>query len=219
MFSNRQDAGRQLAAALAHLRDSAPIVLGLPRGGVVVAAEIARALEAPLDVLVVRKIPAPFQPELALGAVTDGEAPHIVLNEQIVAALRVRQEHLDQAIADQLAEVRRRQETFRAGRPAPALRGRCVIVVDDGVATGATVAAGLQALRESGVSRLVLAVPVGPRETIGSLRSQVDELVCLYAPVSFSAVGTFYRDFRQTSDDEVVTLLERHSQAQARGSR
>jgi putative phosphoribosyl transferase len=209
MFANREEAGRRLAGLLMHLRGSAPVVLGLPRGGVVVAAQVARALEAPLDVLVVRKIPAPEQPELALGAVTDGEQPRLVLNHQIVAALRVSQEDLDRAVAEQLEEVRRRQRLYRDGRPAPPLEGRAVIVVDDGIATGATVAAGLEALRHARPARLVLAVPVGPPEAIAALRSKVDELHCLEAPAHFAAVGAFYRDFRQTADAEVVALLRK----------
>jgi putative phosphoribosyl transferase len=207
MFANRQEAGRELAARLAHLRGESPVVLGLPRGGVVVAAEIARSLGAPLDVLVVRKIPAPNQPELALGAVTDGAEPRTVLNHQIVAALHVPSQYLERAIVVQLDEVRRRQALYREGRSPPALTGHTLIVADDGIATGATVAAGLEALRQARPSRLVLAVPVGPPETLERLRASVDELVCLAAPPHFAAVGAFYEDFRQTSDAEVVALL------------
>ena len=209
MFRDRRDAGRQLALRLAHLKNSqpSPIVLGLPRGGVVVAAEIARELNAPLDVLVVRKLGAPHQPELALGAVTNGERPHTVLNHDLLDAVRVDEAYLNAEIERQLAEVRRRQGEYRMGRTPVSIDNRTVIVVDDGIATGATIKAGLTALRQSRAARLILAVPVAPAESLQELSSLVDETHCLLWPPNFVAVGRFYEDFEQTTDEEVISLL------------
>ncbi len=211
MFTNREHAGRLLGLRLAHLqerRGAEVLVLGLARGGVVVAAEIANALPAPLDVLVVRKLGAPARPELAIGAVTDGEHPQRVLNERLIARLGVRQEFLQKEIERQLQEVRRRQALYRGGRPAPEPADRVVIIVDDGIATGATVRAGIQSLRQASARRVVLAVPVAPPETARALGAEVDELVCLETPDVFPAVGSFYDDFRQTTDAQVIALLK-----------
>jgi putative phosphoribosyl transferase len=208
MFLDRADAGRRLAARLAHVAaEPRLVVLGLPRGGVVVAAEVAAALHAPLDVLVVRKIGAPWQPELALGAVTNGEHPQRVLNEQIIAAIGPPPGFIDAEAARQLTEVRRRQSLYRGGQPGVPVEGRAVIVVDDGVATGATVRAGLRAIRSRKPDRLILAVPVAPLSIVQELQTEVDELICLHAPLDFHAVGMFYEHFDQTSDAEVVRLL------------
>ena len=209
MFANRQHAGQQLAEQLLHLTDEQPAVLGLPRGGVVVAAQIAAHLSAPLDVLIVRKLGAPGQPELAIGAVTNGARPQQVLNQQVIRTLGVSRKYLDQEIARQLAEVKRRQDLYRGGRPALPLGATTVIVVDDGIATGATVRAGIAALRRGPLRRLVLAVPVAPAETANSLEPEVDELVCLQTPGVFTAVGAFYTDFGQTTDEQVIDLLEK----------
>ncbi len=211
MFENREQAGRQLGLRLGHLRDDPEadvVVLGLPRGGVVVAAAIAGALRAPLDVLVVRKLGAPTQPELAIGAVTDGTHPLRILNERVIATIGVEHEYIEREVARQLEEVRRRQRLYRGGRPAVVLIGRVVVVADDGIATGATMRAGIQALRRGAVARIVLAVPVAPPETACSLREDVDELVCLETPAEFTAVGAFYDDFRQTTDAEVIAALK-----------
>ncbi len=211
MFTNREEAGRQLGARLGHLKtdpDVRVVVLGLPRGGVVVAAQIATALAAPLDVLVVRKLGAPLQPELAIGAVTDGERPQRILNTRVIASLGVDPEYLEREAARQLKEVKRRQSLYRGNRPSVSLSGRTVVVVDDGIATGATVRAGIQALRQAAVARLVLAVPVAPQATVEVLGDEVDELICLETPLVFPAVGSFYVDFRQTTDAEVIALLE-----------
>lgn len=210
LFEDRHEAGRQLAARLLHYRNAEPrpVVLGLPRGGVVVAADIARELDAQLDVLVVRKIGAPHQPELALGAVTDGKVPVFVPNEELIFQLGISQELLQSEIDAQLAEVRSRQVRFRGGRAGASIVDRTVIVVDDGIATGATVRAGLAALRKSQVSKLVLAVPVAPPETLQALSNEVDEIVCLHAPRNFMAVGRFYLNFDQTTDEQVIALLE-----------
>jgi predicted phosphoribosyltransferase len=205
-FRDRVDAGRKLGLRLGHLARQSPVVLGLPRGGVVVAAEVASALQAPLDVLVVRKIPAPNQPELALGAVTHDGHQRVFLNESIVAALGVGSAYLDDAIADQLAAVRQRQAEYRNDQSIQ-ISGRTVIVVDDGIATGATMQVGLAALRQADPSYLALAVPVAPPDSIEMLRSLVDEVVCLSAPAHFTAVGEAYGCFEQTSDQEVMALL------------
>jgi len=212
MFENRAQAGRQLAARLEHLRDDPAadvVVLGLPRGGVMVAAEIAAGLRAPLDVLVVLKLRAPEQPELAIGAVADGEQPHRFLNDRVIARLGVQDDYLQRETAMRLDELRRRQALYRRGRPASPLTGRTLVVADDGIATGATVHAGIKALRQAAPARLVLAVPVGPPESVRSLSADVDELICLETPSEFTAVGEFYDDFRQTTDAEVIAALEK----------
>ena len=207
LFRDREDAGRRLAERLrTHARD-APLVLGLPRGGVVVAAEVARGLGAALDVLVVRKLGAPGHSELGIGAVTAGEPPLALLNDDLVRELRVSDAYLQRETAAQLDEARRRQARLRAGRPAPSLGGRHVIVVDDGIATGGTVRAALRAVRRAEAARIVLAVPVAPPDAVAALRAEADEVVCLESPADFTAVGRCYDDFRQTTDDEVVALL------------
>ncbi len=208
MFANRHDAGRQLAERLSHREHEHPLVLGLPRGGVVVAAEIARGLHCDLEVLVVRKLGAPGQPELAIGAVTDGDHPQHILNEPVIRTLGVDRDYLDQEIKRQLVEVARRQAMYRGGRAPIHWSGRLVIVVDDGIATGATVRAGIQALRSSGAEAIVLAVPVAPPEVAHSLSQDVEELICIETPTPFAAVGAFYEDFSQTTDAEVIALLE-----------
>jgi putative phosphoribosyl transferase len=181
-----------------------------------VAAEVAHALDAPLDVVVVRKLHAPEQPELGLGAIVDGDHPETVLNERLIRVLGVSEAYLAGEIAAQLDEVRRRERRFRRGRPAEPLAGRTVIVVDDGIATGSTVRAALRGIRRARPARLVLAVPVAPPDTVAALRGEVDELVCLETPEDFAAVGRFYADFRQTTDGEVETILARAARARAR---
>jgi putative phosphoribosyl transferase len=213
MFENRQQAGRQLGQRLFHLFEERPVVLGLPRGGVVVAAEVALALDAPLDVLVVRKLGAPNQPELAIGAVTNGDQPQRILNDKVIAMVGASDEYLQTETAGQLDEVRRRQALYRGGRSAVTIRERTVIVVDDGIATGATVRAGIRSLRQTQVKQIVLAVPVAPPQTAELLRAEVDELVCLATPHTFVAVGAFYLDFSQTTDAAVIAALERSNAA------
>jgi putative phosphoribosyl transferase len=215
-FQDRADAGRQLATRLLRYKDERPVVLGLPRGGVPVAYEIARALDAPLDVIVVRKLGAPHQPELGIGAVVDGDHPQRVLNEEVVQSLHVSGQYLETEVARQLNEIHRRQTLLRVGRSRVDLTDRTVIVVDDGVATGGTVRAALRGVRRAHPRRIVLAVGVAPPETIEVLRTEVDDLVCIAMPADFRAVGGFYRNFREISDDEVIALLGRAADRAAR---
>lgn len=217
MFRSRTDAGQRLAAKLAHYKDENPLVLALPRGGVPVGFEVAAALDAPLDIIVVRKLGAPGQPELGIGAVVDGDHPQSVLNEDVMRALDVSDDYLHREVAMELQEIRRRQERYRGGRPPELIAGRTVILVDDGIATGGSVRAAVRGLRRAQPKRLVLAVPVAPRETIESLRAEVDDLVCLGSPLFFHAVGQFYDDFSQTSDEEVIRLLDRARQRRKGG--
>ncbi|MEB2285134.1 MAG: phosphoribosyltransferase [Polyangiaceae bacterium UTPRO1] len=208
LFEDRRDAGRRLAARLMPFRDEAPAILALPRGGVPVGYEIARALAAPLDVIVVRKLGAPNEPELGIGAVVDGDSPLGVLNEETMRALGVSREYLDREVAAQLAEIHRRQSVYRSGRTRVPIAGRTAIIVDDGLATGSTMRAAIRSVRRADPARLVLAVPVAPADTLSELAKEVDETVCLATPEPFGAVGFFYRDFGQTTDDEVTYLLD-----------
>lgn len=207
VFEDRADAGRRLARRLARYGDEDPVVLALPRGGAPVAAEVARALGAPLDVFVSRKLGAPDQPELGIGAVAQGGAR--VLNARIVEHLGITEGYLDRITRRELAEVERRLRLLRGeGRPEPEIEGRTAILVDDGLATGVTARAAIRALRQRGPRRLVLAVPVCPPQTARAIAPEVDDLVCLETPEDFVAVGLWYRNFDQTTDDEVVALLE-----------
>lgn len=206
-FADRKRAGRLLAERLAHLRDTHPLVLALPRGGVPVALEIARLLDAQLDLLLVRKLGAPGHPEFGIGAVVDGAEPHMVLNPDVMKLVRPDEEYVRQEYARQLSELERRRAAYLGQRQAPSLKGRTVVLVDDGIATGGTVRAALQGARRSDPARLVLAVPVAPRDTIESLRSECDEVVVLATPDPFIAVGRHYRDFTQVGDGEVIEML------------
>jgi len=208
-FTDRTDAGRRLAVALRHLGRRDPVVLGLPRGGVPVAYEVAQALGAPLDVIVVRKLGVPYHPELGFGAI--GEGGVRVISEEIVRRAGVGEKDLVAVERAEAAELVRRAHAYREGRPRLPLEGRAVVVVDDGVATGATARAACQVVRAQGAAYVVLAVPVAPPDAAARLREDADEVVCLSAPVLFSAVGEWYRDFSQTSDEEVVALLARAS--------
>lgn len=215
LFRDRVDAGRRLAFALRRYRDEAPLVLGLPRGGVPVAYEVARALKAPLDVWVVRKLGTPGYEELGLGAISEGG--EVYLNDEVVAELGVPQEEVAEIVDRKAAEVEARVQRFRRGKPPPDVEGRTVIVVDDGIATGGTARAALRAVRRRRPRRLVLAVPVASATTLDSLRPEVDEVVCLYADPRLLAIGACYRDFGQTTDDDVVELLERARGGGAKG--
>ncbi|MBY0389886.1 MAG: phosphoribosyltransferase [Mycobacterium pseudokansasii] len=206
-FADRRDAGRQLAQRLKHLYGQGVVVLGLPRGGVPVAFEVAEALQAPLDVLVVRKLGVPFQPELAFGAI--GEDGVRVLNDGVVRAASLDDEDVRAVECTQRIELRRRVERFRRGRDRIPLTGRIAVIVDDGIATGATARAGCQVARAQGASTVILAVPIGPDDIVARFSGYADEVVCLETPPLFFAVGQGYRNFAQTSDDEVIALLDR----------
>lgn len=208
-FLDRREAGIRLAAALRHLASAHPVVLALPRGGVPVAFEVADALGAKLDLLFVRKIGAPGYAELGIGAVVDGADPQLVLNEDVMRQLAPSPEYLRAEMRRQLVEIERRRQTYTGGVPPIELAGRTVIIVDDGIATGGTIKAALKGVRKVHPARLILAVPVAPRESIAELRSECDEIVCLAQPDPFYAVGAHYADFTQTSDEEVVELLRR----------
>jgi len=207
IFSTREEAGRLLAERLAAMKIENPLVLALPRGGVPVAAEVAKALKAPIDLLLVRKIGVPWQPELAAAAIVDGEQPDLVLNDEVMAAVGLKREDIDKLVPDKLTEIERRRRLYLWGREPQKAEGRSVIVVDDGIATGTTVRAALTALRRRQPKRLILAVPVAPEETIAELTNDVDDLVCLEQPRPFYAIGEFYRDFHQVTDDEVIALM------------
>jgi predicted phosphoribosyltransferase len=210
-FADRRAAGRALAARLSSspgTTDGDVVVLGLPRGGVVVAAEVAAGLNAPLDVLVVRKLGLPWQPELAMGAIAAvGDTVETVRVEAVLASARVGAGTFEEVREQELAELRRREATYRNGRPPAALAGRSVIVVDDGLATGATMRAAVVAVRRQGPTRITVAVPIGSPTACAAVAADVDEVVCLEAPRSFRAVGQGYTDFAETPDEEVRTAL------------
>jgi len=217
LFTDRHEAGEALASRLIGLIGQNPLVLAIPRGGVVVAAPVARRLAAPLDVVVPRKIPSPHNEELAVGAVAEDGT--IYLDETLVAYLGVTQEYLRREAARQIEEIQRRTRLYRRSRPAQEIRGRTVILVDDGVATGYTVLAALRYLRRQQPRQLVLAIPVASPDTLLKLREEADKVVVVSSPEPFYAVGQFYRDFTQTTDEQVIELLDeglRGSEAHSR---
>jgi putative phosphoribosyl transferase len=216
IFADRRTAGRQLAARLHHLRQDEPLVLALPRGGVPVGFEVAQELDAPLDILLVRKIGVPWQPELALGAVVDGADPQVLINEGLASELAVERSYITSETARQLSEIERRRRVYLGDRPPAVLAGRTIIIVDDGIATGSTVRAALGAVRKAGVRRIVLAVPVAPEDTIEQLRAEMDDIVCLSSPSPFIAVGAHYGEFPQLADADVIALLAERHQAMMR---
>ncbi|MBI3647485.1 MAG: phosphoribosyltransferase [Actinobacteria bacterium] len=206
MFVDRSDAGDRLAEALRERLEGPVVVLGIPRGGVLVAEAVARALDAPLDVVVPRKIGAPQNPELAIGAIAPGVQ---VWDPGLIGRLGVNDDYMRREVEVQEAEIARRTEAYRGGRPPLGLEGRTVVVVDDGLATGATAVAACHWVRRQGAARVVLAVPVAPPEALGRLEDEADEVVALRTPFNFFAVGEWYGSFEQTSDDEVVTAMAR----------
>lgn len=205
LFANRTAAGAALGDALRG-RPADPVVLGLPRGGVPVAAQVARALQAPLDVFLVRKLGAPGQPELAMGAIASGGVR--VLNPEVVQAFSVTPAELEQVVEVERAELERRERAYRGDRPAVELHRRHVVLVDDGLATGATMRAAVQAVRLHAPASVLVAVPVGAADSCAAVAQDADELVCLHSPEPFSAVGAHYDDFRQTGDEDVQRLLQ-----------
>jgi putative phosphoribosyl transferase len=215
-FTDRVDAGQKLAVALADCRDKEPVVLALPRGGVPVAAEIATALDAPLDLVLVRKIGVPFQPELAMGAVADGDHPLIVRNEDVIRLAGIDETEFNAVCDRERAEIERRRRRYLGRRDRVEVAGRTAIVVDDGIATGATTRAALRATRMRKPKTLVLAVPVAPTDTLGEMREEADRIVCLEDHESFGAIGFYYSDFRQVSDQEVIDLLARFRTAHSK---
>lgn len=205
LFKNRSEAGRALAAALQKFKETKrTVVLGLPRGGVVTAYEVAKALHLPLDIIVPRKIGAPDNPELAIGALAGGS---VMLDKELIALLNVPEDYIQVAIEREQKEAKRRLALFRKGQREQDWAGWTAILVDDGIATGSTMRASIAALKKMHAAKIVVAVPVGPPDTIDNIKQEVDEVVCLYTPSSFMAVGQFYDQFPQTSDEEVVELL------------
>jgi putative phosphoribosyl transferase len=208
-FYDRSEAGRRLAAELARYKGEDVVVLALPRGGVPVAAPIAVALEAPLDLILIRKLGVPFYSELAMGAVADAGIPLIVRNEDVITEAGVKQADFDAVCQRELEEIGRRRRVYFGERSRSDVRGRVAIVVDDGVATGATTRAALRAVRALHPKKLVLAVPVAPTDTLRSLRHEADETVCLETHRVFVAIGCYYADFHQIDDEEVISTLNR----------
>ena len=207
IFANRREAALQLAERLLPFRGEESIVLALPRGGVPIGFEVAKVLDAPLDLVLVRKIGVPWQPELALAAVVDGSEPQTVINEDVKAALDVPDSYIAEESARQLEEIERRRQLYLAGRQRATVSGRTAIVVDDGIATGATKRAALRAIRRDEPQRIVLAVPVAPPDALEELRREADEIICLETTALFGAIGSFYLDFHQVSDEVVIELM------------
>jgi putative phosphoribosyl transferase len=206
-FPDRRAAGRALAELLAHRQLPAPIVLALPRGGVAVGVEIAHALNAPLEIVLVRKIGVPYQPELAAAAVVNGDAPEIVTNDDVIDLTEVSREYIEAEAKRALTEIERRRRLYLQGRRRVALAGRTGILVDDGIATGASVRAALKAIAKKGLHGLILAVPVASTEAVAALKNEVDAIICLSTPEPFIAIGVHYLDFHQMSDAEVIELV------------
>ena len=214
-FADRAEAGRLLAQRLVSMHLVNPVVLALPRGGVPVGAQIARALNAPLDLLLVRKIGVPWQPELAVAAVIDGEQPDVVIDESVRRAAGIPAEYIDKQAKEQLGEIERRRRLYLGARAPVKVKGCTAIVVDDGIATGTSMRAALRALRRRAPARLVLAVPVAPPDTVARLSAEVDDVVCLSQPSPFMAIGPYYDDFHQLADSEVTALMSELDRAQA----
>lgn len=209
-FANRVEAGQRLATALKDVTVKDGIVLAIPRGGVVVGYEVAEALNLPLDVIIPRKIGAPGNPEYAIGAITEDGT--LILDENVIEYLNVPREYIERESETQKLEIQRRMRLYRQNTPYPNLKGRDVIVVDDGIATGSTMKAALSSVKNCGANSVIAAIPVGPPSTIEALKTLADRVVCLFTPESFYAIGEFYDDFSQTMDEEVIDLLKRNRQ-------
>lgn len=216
LFTNRVEAGQRLASTLKHLSLRDAIVLAIPRGGVVIGFEVAETLGIPLDIIVPRKIGAPGNPEYAIGAMTEDGT--VILDQNAVSYLDVPQDYIERESLAQKLEIKRRMHLYRQNRSYPNLKGRDVIVVDDGIATGSTMKAALASVKNSGARTVTAAIPVGPPLTIEQLKLLADQVVCLYTPESFYAIGEFYDDFSQTSDDEVIYLLKKNHEKHSLGS-
>ncbi len=214
-FADRTEAGRLLAQRLASMHLANPVVLALPRGGVPIGVEVARVLNAPLDLLLVRKIGVPWQPELAVAAVIDGEQPDVVIEESVQRNAGIPAEYIDKQAKEQLGEIERRRRLYLGARAPVTVKGCTAIVVDDGIATGTSMRAALRALRRRAPARLVLAVPVAPHDTVARLSTEVDDAVCLAQPTPFMAIGPYYDDFHQLADSEVTALMSELDRAQA----
>jgi putative phosphoribosyl transferase len=219
LFRDRAAAGQQLAEQLASRKLIDPIVLALPRGGVPVGYEVAEQLDAPLDIVLVRKIGVPWHQELAVGAVADGDHPEVVTNRSIQAELGLSDQYVKDESETQLREIERRRRLYLGDRAPLPVRGRTAILVDDGIATGATMRAALQATRRRGPDSIILAVPVAPADTIDALRQEADDILCLHRPPDFGGVGQFYADFEQVDDATVAALLRQNAAAMSRGGR
>ena len=214
IFVDRQEAGRQLAEALSGLKGEDVVVLGIPRGGVVVAAEVARAHGWPLDTVIPRKVRAPGNPELGLGAIAPGVR---VLDQRMLDMMGVSESYLEREIAEEEREIERRSEAYRRGRPAVDVKDKVAVVVDDGIATGGTATAAVRWAKAEGAAKVILGVPVAPAEGVRNLSREADEVVCLETPEPFYAVGQWYQEFPQTSDEEVVHILDQAREGQDRG--
>lgn len=206
LFYDRHDAGRQLAQKLVHYVHEKPFVIGLPRGGVVVAYEVSRALKAPLDVIIARKLGAPTQPELGIGAIAPNGVR--ILNQRIIDMLGISSGQIEEVTGREAREMERRLKLYRGDRPAPDIRNRTVILVDDGLATGVSAKAAIRALKQNLPKKIILAIPVSSPDTIEAIRPEVDDLVCIATPLDFMSVGNWYQRFEQTSDEEVIHLLQ-----------
>lgn len=211
IFRDRKQAGGQLAQKLVKFKGKETIVLAIPRGGLVVGAEVARVLSCPLDVITTRKIGAPGNPEFAIGAL--GPNDQIFLDQEVIARYKIPKEYLNAEIGHQGLEMERRERVYREGKPPLDFKDKVVILVDDGIATGADVRVAVKSVKCQRPKKLILAVPVGPKETIEALKKEVDELVCLVTPEMFYAVGQFYQEFGQTTDEEVMEILRKNSKA------
>ncbi|WSH65169.1 phosphoribosyltransferase family protein [Rhizobium ruizarguesonis] len=211
MFNDRQDVGRRLASALLRYRNQDVVIVGLPRGGVPVALEIAKVLDAPMTMIFVRKIGVPGAPEVAMGAVVDGAHPYVLMNGDIIHRLGISDDIFQSVMEEELKEIARRKALFKAVVPDVDLEGKIVMLVDDGIATGATMTAAAVAIQQYGVERLVIAVPVAPRSVIANLEDKVGDVICLEAASSFRAVGDVYHHFPQLSDDDVIDCFRQYS--------